>query len=164
MITLKKLVSFTVNNEYQQLEVDPSRTLLDVLRKDLGLTGTKYGCGEGNCGACSVLVDGKPVNSCLVLIAKVEGKEITTIEGLASNNELHPIQQAFLNHGAVQCGFCSPGMILSAKSILDKNPNPTEAEIKKGISGNLCRCTGYQKIVEAIQSMADTSATKEVEA
>jgi carbon-monoxide dehydrogenase small subunit len=161
-MALKNLVRFTVNNEYHELELDPSRTLLDVLRKDLGLTGTKYGCGEGDCGACTVLIDGKPVNSCLMLIVKADGKEIITIEGLAKDDELHPIQEAFINHGAIQCGFCSPGMILSAKSILDENSNPSEEEIKKGISGNLCRCTGYQKIVEAIQSLADAS-TKEAD-
>ena len=151
---MKATVSFILNGEKQVVEVEPSRTLLDVIRKDLGLTGTKKGCGDGDCGGCTVLIDGLPYNSCLVLIPKVEGKEITTIEGLAENGQLHPIQDSFIKKGAIQCGFCTPGMIMSAKYILDANPKPTEAEIRQGISGNLCRCTGYQKIVEAIGFLA----------
>lgn len=154
---MKKLVKFAVNGEAHELEVDPSRNLLEVLREDIGLTGTKYGCGEGDCGACTVLMDGRPVNSCLILIGKVDGKEIMTIEALAKGNELHSIQKAFIDYGAIQCGYCTPGMILSTKSILDNNPSPSDEEIKKGISGNLCRCTGYQKIFEAIQSLTDNN-------
>jgi carbon-monoxide dehydrogenase small subunit len=129
--------------------------LLDVLRYELHLTGTKEGCGAGNCGSCTVLIDGKAVNSCLVLLGECEGKEVTTIEGLAKGGELNSLQRAFLDEGAVQCGFCTPGMVLSAKALLDINPHPTEAEIRVGISGNLCRCTGYTKIVKAIQKVAD---------
>lgn len=126
--------------------------LLDVLREVLGLTGTKEGCGEGECGACTVLVDGKPVDSCLVLIGQVQGRAITTIEGLSNGKELHPLQQAFIDEGAIQCGYCTPGMILAAKALLDSNPNPGEEEIRRSISGNLCRCTGYQKIIKAVQA------------
>ncbi|MBW1768387.1 MAG: (2Fe-2S)-binding protein, partial [Deltaproteobacteria bacterium] len=125
--------------------------LVEVLRYELGLTGTKQGCGVGDCGSCTVIMDGKPVNSCLVLAVQANGKNILTIEGLDTDQGLHPLQQAFVDKGAVQCGFCTPGMILSAKSLLDHNPKPDESEIRMAISGNLCRCTGYQKIVEAIQ-------------
>jgi carbon-monoxide dehydrogenase small subunit len=123
---------------------------VEVLREDLDLTGTKIGCGEGDCGACTVLLDGKPVNACLLLAVQAQRHEITTIEGIAPGETLHPIQQAFVDHGAVQCGFCTPGMILSAKAYLDENPSPTEEEVRAHIAGNLCRCTGYQKIVDAI--------------
>jgi carbon-monoxide dehydrogenase small subunit len=143
-------IKIKVNTKEYQVEVEPSRTLLDVLRYELKLTGTKEGCSTGNCGSCTVILDGKAVNSCLVLIGEAEGKEITTIEGLAQGGKLHPLQQAFMEEGAVQCGFCTPGMILSAKAFLDSNPRPTEAEIRNGIAGNLCRCTGYDKIVRAI--------------
>jgi len=139
-----------VNGQEREITVEPWRTLLDVLRYDLGLTGTKEGCGNGDCGSCTVLLDGKAVNSCLVFISEVEGKEITTIEGLSPGGTLHPIQQAFIEEGAVQCGFCTPGVILTAKALLDSNPQPTEAEIRRAIAGNLCRCTGYDKIVRAI--------------
>lgn len=151
---MKLSIHFSVNGEPREIEVEPSRTLLDVLRNELGLTGAKSGCEAGDCGSCTVLIDGKPFNSCLVLIPKVEGKEITTIEGLAEGDKLHPIQKSFLDHGAVQCGFCTPGMVLSAKALLDQNPNLSEEEIKVGMSGNLCRCTGYKKIIEAVQSVA----------
>lgn len=134
--------------------VEPWRTLLDVLRYDLGLTGVKEGCGNGNCGTCTVLLDGKAVNSCLVFVAEIEGKEITTIEGLCQQGELHPLQQAFIEEGAVQCGFCTPGFILTAKALLDSNPHPTEVEVRRAIAGNLCRCTGYDKIVRAIMRVA----------
>jgi carbon-monoxide dehydrogenase small subunit len=144
----------TVNGQQREIMVVPWRTLLDVLRYDLGLTGVKEGCGNGNCGSCTVLLDGEPVNSCLVLIGEVEGKEITTIEGLAQGNELHPLQQAFIEEGAVQCGFCTPGVILNAKALLDSNPHPTEEEVRGTIAGNLCRCTGYDKIVRAILKVA----------
>jgi carbon-monoxide dehydrogenase small subunit len=143
-----------VNGQQREIMAAPWRTLLDVLRYDLGLTGVKEGCGNGNCGSCTVLLDGEPVNSCLVLIGEVEGKEITTIEGLAQGNILHPLQQAFIEEGAVQCGFCTPGVILNAKAMLDSNPRPTEEEVRGTIAGNLCRCTGYDKIVRAILKVA----------
>jgi carbon-monoxide dehydrogenase small subunit len=150
-----KEIHLTVNNQPYRLSVLPWRTLLEVIREDLGLTGTKEGCGLGECGACTVLMDGRAVNSCLVLAAEADGKKITTIEGLADGDKLHPIQQAFVDHGGLQCGFCTPGMIMSAKALLDKNPTPTEEEIKQGIAGNLCRCTGYTKIIESIKAAAE---------
>ncbi len=143
-------IQLKVNGEDYNLEVDPYRTLLDVIRNDLGLKGIKEGCGEGQCGSCTVLLDGKAVHSCLILAVDADGKEILTIEGLASKEGLHPLQASFIQHGAVQCGFCTPGVLLSAKALLDKNPHPTEAEVRKAIAGNLCRCTGYAKIVAAI--------------
>ncbi len=146
----KKLVALKINGDVHEVAIDPRRTLVEVLRDDLDLTGTKESCGDGDCGACTVLVDGKPVNACLTLALEAQGKDILTIEGVAQNGKLHPLQQAFIDHFAVQCGFCTPGMILSAKALLDKNPHPTELEVRKGIAGNLCRCTGYTKIVEAI--------------
>ena len=150
---MKKLqIALRVNGTDHEVLVAPNRTLTEVLRADFDLTGTKQGCGEGECGSCTVLLDGQPVNSCLVLAVQADGHEITTIEGLADGNELHPIQQAFVNHGAVQCGFCTPGMVLSAKALLDRKKQPTEHEIRSAISGNLCRCTGYQKIVDAVQA------------
>jgi len=150
---MKRLkICLDVNGERHELLVAPNRSLTEVLRENLGLTGAKHGCHEGECGACTVLFDGAPVNSCLVLAAQAEGHEITTIEGLANGTELHPVQQAFVEHGAVQCGFCTPGMVLSAKALLDRKKRPTEHEIRTAISGNLCRCTGYQKIVEAVQA------------
>jgi carbon-monoxide dehydrogenase small subunit len=149
-----KELNLTVNGKPYQLSVLPWRTLLEVIREDLGLTGTKEGCGLGECGACTVLMDGKAVNSCLVLASEAEGKQITTIEGLAQGDKLHPIQQAFVDHGGLQCGFCTPGMIMAAKALLDKNPTPTEEEVKRGIAGNLCRCTGYAKIIESIKAAA----------
>ncbi|RPI77148.1 MAG: (2Fe-2S)-binding protein [Desulfobacteraceae bacterium] len=151
---MKKILTLKINGQTYEPAVEPNRTLLDVLREELNLTGTKRGCDVGECGSCTVLMDGKPVNSCLVLAGQAEGHEITTIEGLSRDNVLHPLQQAFVDKGAIQCGFCTPGMILSAKSLLDQNPNPSELEIRTAISGNLCRCTGYQKIVEAVQSVA----------
>jgi carbon-monoxide dehydrogenase small subunit len=150
-----KEIKLTVNNQPYRLSVLPWRTLLEVIREDLGLTGTKEGCGLGECGACTVLMDGQAVNSCLVLATEADGREITTIEGLAQGDKLHPIQQAFVEHGGLQCGFCTPGMILSAKALLDQNPTPSEEEIKQGISGNLCRCTGYTKIIESIRAAAE---------
>jgi len=149
-----KQVRLTVNGKLYELSVKPWDTLIDVLRDHLGLTGTKEGCGLGECGACTVIMDGKAVNSCLVLAAEADGEQITTIEGLANGDELHPIQAAFIEHGGLQCGFCTPGMIMSAKVLLDENPNPTEGEIRRGIAGNLCRCTGYTKIIESIASAA----------
>jgi carbon-monoxide dehydrogenase small subunit len=150
----KKIITFTINNEPVSLEVESHWTLLRVIRDELRLTGTKEGCGEGDCGTCTVLVDEKAVNSCLILAVDVDGKAITTIEGLAQGTELHPLQKAFVEKGAVQCGFCTPGMILSAKALLDENPHPSEEEIRSAISGNLCRCTGYVKVVEAIRSVS----------
>jgi carbon-monoxide dehydrogenase small subunit len=153
---MKKLITLNVNGREYELAVAPERTLTQALRDDLGLLGTKEGCGVGDCGACTVIMDSKPVNSCLILAVQAAGSEITTIEGIATVEGLHPIQQAFVELGAIQCGFCTPGMILSAKSLLDANPQPTESEIREALSGNLCRCTGYQKIVEAVQDAAKT--------
>ena len=146
-------VEFTLNGKLLSLEVDPSRTLIQVLRQDLGLKGVKEGCGKGECGACTVILNGKAVLSCLIPIPRVQGCSITTIEGLETGEGLHPLQKAFVEHGAIQCGFCTPGMILSAKACMDENPSPSMEEIRETISGNLCRCTGYVKIVEAIQSV-----------
>jgi len=151
----KRIIRLTVNDEEEELMTTPNRTLLEVLRNDLNLTGAKEGCGEGACGACTVLVDGQPVYSCLTLAVEVQGKAITTIEGLADGARLHPIQQAFVDHAAIQCGFCSPGMVLVAKALLDENPRPTQQEAREAISGNVCRCTGYAKIVEAMLEAAE---------
>ncbi len=148
---MKKTINLTINGIEHEISVSPNQTLLDLLRYDLGLTGTKKGCDLGDCGSCTVIVDGKPVSSCLVLAVKANGKDILTIEGLETEEALHPIQQSFIDHGAIQCGFCTPGMILSGKALLDQNPNPDESDIRMAISGNLCRCTGYQKIVAAIK-------------
>jgi len=148
---MKRIVRFRVNGEQTTVHVEPTKTLLDVLREDLFLTGTKRGCDSGECGACTVLLNGQAVNSCLILAAELDGKDVLTIEGLSKDRkELHPLQKAFIEKGAVQCGFCTPGVIMTAKSLLDENPNPTEEEVRDGVSGNLCRCTGYSKIVEAI--------------
>jgi carbon-monoxide dehydrogenase small subunit len=157
---MKTFIQLVVNGETVEGAVEPNHTLLQFLREDLGLTGTKHGCGLGDCGACTVIMDGKPVNSCLVLAVQAQGREVLTIEGLAENGKLHPIQQAFVDKGGIQCGFCSPGMILAAKALLEENPKPTELEIRTAISGNLCRCTGYQKIVEAIQEAAGSMLGK----
>lgn len=146
-------LSLKVNGEIYEIEIPVNRTLLDVIRDDLGLTGTKQGCGTGECGACTILLEGEPVNACLVLALQANGKSITTIEGLAKDGTIHPIQEAFINHGAIQCGYCTPGMVLSTKALLDRNPKPQEMEIRETLAGNLCRCTGYQKIVEAILSL-----------
>ncbi len=153
---MKKIkLSLTVNNKAYDFEVDPNLRLLDLLRNELNLIGTKEGCGVGECGACTVIMNGETVASCMVLAGQAQGAGITTIEGVqGEDGELHPIQQAFIDKGAVQCGFCTPGMILSAKALLDKNPNPTIEEVKEGISGNLCRCTGYQQIIEAVLEAA----------
>ena len=152
---MKQVMSFKINGMIFEEEIDHRRTLLEVLRENFGLLGTHKGCDEGQCGACTILVDGKAVNSCLVLAASAQGKEITTIEGLAQGDKLHPIQEEFINAGAIQCGFCTPGMILSAKALLDKNPDPTENEIRNGLCGNLCRCTGYFQIIEAVSKAAE---------
>ncbi len=147
----KKIISLNVNGYEYEIAVRPNKTLLEVLREDLLLMGTKEGCDDGSCGSCTVLLDGEPVRSCIFLAADAVGKQILTIEGMANDEELHPIQKAFVENGAIQCGYCAPGMILTAKALLEKNPNPTENEIKLAISGNLCRCTGYNKIVSAIK-------------
>ncbi|MCP4398641.1 MAG: (2Fe-2S)-binding protein [bacterium] len=147
-------ISVTVNGEKKQFAIAASDVLLDVLRRE-GYTGVKRGCGAGDCGACTIIFNGKAVNSCMMVAAQADGAEITTIEGLARAGELHPLQKAFLAHGAVQCGFCIPGMVLSAKAFLDETPHPTEPEVREAIIGNLCRCTGYKKQVEAIMSVAE---------
>jgi carbon-monoxide dehydrogenase small subunit len=149
---MKKLVSFIVNGIAHELAVEPRRSLLEVLRYDLGLTGTKKGCGIGDCGSCTVLVDGVATFSCLTLAIQVDGCSIETVEGLAQNGKLNRLQQAFVDYGAIQCGYCTPGMLMVATELLNRNPHPSENEIRKALSGNLCRCTGYQKIVEAIQA------------
>jgi carbon-monoxide dehydrogenase small subunit len=149
---LKAVVNLTVNGEDYELEVEPQITLLDLLRNHLHLTGTKEGCGVGDCGTCIVLLDGEPVNSCLVLAVDAHRRKVTTIEGLEENGRLHPLQERFLEKGAVQCGFCSPAMILSAKSLLERNPAPGEEEIKEALSGVLCRCGSYPKIIAAVQA------------
>ena len=154
----KKSLQLTINREPYELTVEPRTTLAELLREELHLTGTKEGCGIGMCGACTVLLDGKAIKSCLVLALKANGKEITTIEGLAAKGDIHPLQKAFIDHGAIQCGYCTPGMIISSKALLDENPRPTENEIKEGLRGNLCRCTGYTKIIEAVSAAADKMA------
>jgi len=152
--TMKQFITLRINGEDHEVAVSPNRTLLEVLREDLALTGTKEGCDDGVCGTCTVLVNGKPVRACLLLAIQAQGSRITTIEGLAEGERLHPIQQAFIDHGAIQCGYCTPGMILAAKALLEETAQPTDQEIKRAISGNFCRCTGYNKIVEAIGSAA----------
>jgi aerobic carbon-monoxide dehydrogenase small subunit len=150
----KQLLNMTVNGNEIDVAVTPNTTLLEVLRDDLGFTGVKEGCSEGVCGACTVLMNGAPIRSCLTLALEAEGASITTIEGLASRGKLHPVQQAFIDQGAVQCGFCTPGMILSSKALLDRSPHPTDDEIKTALAGNFCRCTGYKKILAAVRSVA----------
>lgn len=147
-------ITISVNGKECELQIKPWATLLDVIREDLGLTGTKEGCGMGECGACTVIMDGQIVNACLILAVEANGKTITTIEGLSNGEELHPIQQAFVEIGGLQCGFCTPGMVLSTKALLDRNQDPTDEEIKKGLEGNFCRCTGYTKIIESVKDAA----------
>jgi len=149
---MKMKLKLKVNGAELEAFIEPHTTLQDLLREDLDFTGTKEGCSSGMCGACTVLVDGKAVKSCLIIALQCQGKEITTIEGLARGEQLHPLQTSFIEHGAIQCGFCTPGMVLTAKSWLDENPNPSEEDVRLGISGNLCRCTGYVKIVDAIMA------------
>ena len=151
---MKKAITITVNGEARTVLADPRDTLLDLLRDRLGLTGTKEGCGNGNCGTCTIIMDGAAVNACLVLAQEALGREILTIEGIAIRGELHPIQEALVAHGGAQCGFCTPGIVLSAKALLDANPDPAETDIRHAIAGNLCRCTGYGKIIEAIAAVA----------
>jgi len=155
------LLEFTVNGIARRLDVDPALRLIDVLRDRLDLTGTKEGCGEGECGACTVILAGKAVNACLVLGLQAQGQEVVTIEGLARDGQLDPLQQAFIDEGAIQCGFCSPGMLMSSKALLLQHPHPSEAQIRSAIAGNLCRCTGYQKIVKAVQTVAERGACHE---
>jgi carbon-monoxide dehydrogenase small subunit len=148
-------LNITVNGKDYELQIKPSANLLDVIREDLGLTGTKEGCGVGECGSCTVIVDGITVNACLMLAMEAQGSRVTTIEGLADGEKLHPIQQAFVDVGGLQCGFCTPGMILSTKALLDENDSPTDEEIRKGLEGNFCRCTGYTKIIESVRTAAN---------
>jgi carbon-monoxide dehydrogenase small subunit len=155
---LKQFITLMVNEEPYEVLIKPSETLMHVLREKLGLTGAKHGCDTGKCGACTVLIDGEPVRSCLTFAISVRNREITTIEGLVENGDLHPIQKAFIKHGAVQCGFCTPGMILLTKAFLEETPRPTEDEIRKALSANICRCTGYLKIIEAIQAVSEEMA------
>ena len=152
---MKQNITLNVNGIINDVEIEPQRTLLEVLRENLGLMGTKKGCNQGECGACTVLLDGKPVPSCIFLAIEAQGREITTIEGLAKNGNLQPVQRAFMKHGGFQCGFCTPGMIMSATALLAENPDPTEEEVKKALAGNLCRCTGYKQIIESVLAAGD---------
>ncbi|UCG64281.1 MAG: (2Fe-2S)-binding protein [Deltaproteobacteria bacterium] len=156
---MKQVISFVLNGDQMELEVEPHWTLLYLLRERLELTGTKSGCESGECGACTVLVNGKTINSCIFPVMEIQGTTVTTIEGLAKPaGELHPLQRAFIEHGGVQCGYCTPGMIMAAKGLLDENPNPTEDEIRHALAGNICRCTGYAQIIEAIKAAIQTPA------
>ena len=148
------IIRFTLNGRGAEIETDPLRRLVDLLREDFGMTGTKEGCGTGECGACTILVNGESRLSCLMYAAQLEGEEIVTIEGMSSKDGMHPLQEAFIRYGAVQCGFCTPGMIMAAADLLTRNPRPTREQIREGISGNLCRCTGYRKIVDAVEAAA----------
>jgi len=156
-------IELKVNGEQKKATVSPEITLLDLLRNTWELTGTKNGCNEGDCGACTVLLDGKPVNSCLVLAIRTNGHEVNTVEGLGSVEQLHPLQTSFVDHASLQCGFCGPGMLISSKALLDSNPEPTEDDIRQALSGNLCRCTGYSKIVEAVKDASQKICKKEEE-
>ncbi|MBI4527437.1 MAG: (2Fe-2S)-binding protein [Deltaproteobacteria bacterium] len=158
---MKRQVALLVNGEEYDVEIEPNRLLLHALREDIGLTGTKEGCSIGVCGACSVIVDGRLVSSCLTLAVACERKPITTIEGLAADGKLHPLQQAFLEYGGLQCGICTPGQIIAAKALLDENPRPSEEEVREWMSGNLCRCTGYYKIFEAVMAVVNNKITGE---
>jgi len=159
---MKKKIQLTLNGKITPLEVPSHRLLLDLLRDEIGLTGTKEGCGTGDCGACTVFLNGKPVNSCLVLSGELDGTDIVTIEGLKIGPELHPVQKAFIQDGGAQCGYCTPGMLMMSKALLDENPNPTEEEIRFALSGNLCRCTGYAKIIQAVQDAAAEVRAKRI--
>jgi carbon-monoxide dehydrogenase small subunit len=158
---LKQALTLKVNKDIYEVFVEPSVTLLEVLRYELSLTGAKEGCGQGECGACTVLIDGRPELACLLLAATAQGHEITTIEGLADADRLDPLQESFIEQGAIQCGYCTPGMILSAKALLSQNPHPNREEIKRGIAGNLCRCTGYQHVVDAIETASQRVTVNE---
>jgi len=153
-------LTITVNEVTYTIKIEPNLTLVEVLRDTLGLTGTKKSCNEGECGACTVLMDGEPVASCLVLAMDAQNKSVTTIEGLSKGEQLHPLQEAFVKHGGIQCGFCTPGMILSAKALLDEKPDPSPLEVRTAISGNLCRCTGYQQIVDSVMAASKTMDCK----
>ena len=157
---MKHKIRFTINGEVKEMEVQPNKTLLKMLREDLDLIGAKEGCGAGECGACTVLVDNEPVNSCLMLAVEADGKEILTIEGLSDGINLDPIQESFLKHNAIQCGYCTPGMVMSAKALLNRNPHPTEEDVKEALAGNLCRCTGYQRIINAVLDVAKKGEKK----
>lgn len=157
---MKRVIELHINGIAQDVMVSPEDLLIDVLREKLDMTGTKKGCGQGDCGTCTVLIDGRRALACLTLAIACQGRKILTIEGLEVHGELHPIQQAFIDKGAIQCGYCTPGMVMSAKALLDENPAPTEHEIKQGISGNLCRCTGYVKIVDAVHDAARVMAAR----
>lgn len=152
-----KQIEFTINGQRERIEVSPSETLLEMIREKLHLTGTKEGCGMGECGACTVIMDGITVNSCLVLAAEADGKDIVTVEGVGGKDKLHPVQEAFVKHGGSQCGFCTPGMIVAGAYLLKRHPHPTEEQIREGIAGNFCRCTGYTKIIESIAAAAQTT-------
>ena len=154
---MRYTANLKVNGDTYPVEIEPGRSLLSVLRTEIGLTGSKEGCDDSECGACMVLLDGKPVNSCSYLALQAEGREVTTVEGLADGGELHPLQRAFLEEGGVQCGFCTPGMLISATALLEQNPKPTEEEVRIALSGNLCRCTGYQGIANAVLKVAGSS-------
>lgn len=153
---MERTIKFSLNGASIEVSVPSHWTLLRLLREKLGLTGTKEGCGIGECGACTVLIDGAPVHACLFLVPKVEGREVQTIEGIGTRESLHPLQQSFIEHGAVQCGFCTPGMLMSSKALLEKNPHPGREEVKEAISGHLCRCTGYHQMIEAIEAVSKT--------
>ena len=153
------MIEFILNGKSQKIDCAGTRRLIDVLREDLVMTGTKEGCGIGECGACTVLVEGQAVNSCLILVGQIQGKKVVTVEGLAKSDILHPLQENFIKYGAVQCGYCTPGMLLSATALLESNPDPSEEDITEAIAGNLCRCTGYKQIIEAIKATADNSKT-----
>lgn len=154
---MKRIIELKVNGIMHEVAVEPQRTLLEVLRESLGYTGTKRACDSGDCGACTVIIDGRAVLACLTLAVEAQGKDIVTIEGLGTGDKLHPIQQAFVEEGAIQCGFCAPGFIMSAKALLDENPKPSRDEIRRAIGGNLCRCTGYAKVIEAVEAAAEKS-------
>jgi len=152
---VKRLIQLNVNGELYEVAVHEHRTLAEVLREELDLIGTKEACNQGDCGSCTVILDGKTVTSCLTLAVEADGREVRTIEGISDGGELNPVQKAFVEHGAIQCGFCTPGMVMSATALLEENPNPTEDEVRMGIAGNICRCTGYTKIVEAILAVSE---------
>jgi carbon-monoxide dehydrogenase small subunit len=160
---MRKKIQFTLNGKSMAMEVPNHRLLLDLLRDEIGVTGTKEGCGTGDCGACTVYLNDKPVNSCLVLSGELDGADIITIEGLKIGPELHPIQQAFIQDGGAQCGYCTPGMLMISKALLDENPDPTEEDIRFALSGNLCRCTGYAKIIQAVQDAAAIMRSKNIQ-
>jgi len=157
---MKHKIRFTINGEVKEMEVQPNKTLLKMLREDLDLIGAKEGCGAGECGACTVLVKNEPINSCLMLAVEADGKEILTIEGLSDGINLDPIQESFLKHNAIQCGYCTPGMVMSAKALLNRNPHPKEEDVKEALAGNLCRCTGYQRIINAVLDVAKKGGKK----